>query len=99
VALVAVVEEDGRPVVGGGARYIVVQSRKAEVAFALVDAYQGRGIGRALLHHLAAIAGLEELIAEILPDNIPMLKVLEKSGFPMRAKREAQVVHVSLRLR
>ena len=43
--------------------------------------------------------GREELIAEVLPDNIPMLKVFEKSGFPMRTKREAQMVHVSLRLR
>ena len=102
VALVALVEENGGPVVIGGARYIVVQPGKAEVAFALIDEYQGRGIGRALLHHLAAIAshaGLEELIAEVLPDNIPMLKVFEKSGFPMRTKREAQMVHVSLRLR
>jgi RimJ/RimL family protein N-acetyltransferase len=101
VALVAVVEENGRPVVIAGARYIVVQSGKAEMAFALIDEYQGRGIGRALLHHIAAIAshaGLEELIAEVLPDNIPMLKVFETSGFPMRTKREAQVVHVSLRL-
>jgi N-acetylglutamate synthase-like GNAT family acetyltransferase len=101
VALVALVEENGGPVVIGGARYIVVQSGKAEVAFALIDEYQGHGIGRALLHHLAAIAshaGMEELIAEVLPDNIPMLKVFEKSGFPMRTKREAQMVHVSLRL-
>jgi ribosomal protein S18 acetylase RimI-like enzyme len=68
----------------------------------LIDAYQGHGIGAALLRHLAAIArhaGLEELIAEVLPDNIPMLKVFEKSGFPTSRKRESQVVHVSLRLR
>ena len=48
---------------------------------------------------IASHAGLEELIAKVLPDNIPMLKVFEKSGFPIRTKREAQVVHVSLRLR
>jgi len=38
------------------------------------------------------------LIAEVLPDNIAMLKVLEKSGFPLRTKREPQVVHVEVRL-
>src|SRR5437764_15427992 len=48
VALVALVEENGGPVVIGGTRYIVVQSGKAEVAFALIDEYQGHGIGRAL---------------------------------------------------
>jgi GNAT superfamily N-acetyltransferase len=101
VALVAVVDESGRRVIAGGARYIVVEPGKAEVAFAVVDQYQGQGLGAALMHHLAAIAreaGLKELIAEVLPDNVPMLKVFEKSGLPLRIKREAQVVHVALRL-
>jgi GNAT superfamily N-acetyltransferase len=102
VALVAVVDESGRSVIAGGARYVVVQPGKAEVAFAVVDQYQGQGLGAALMHHLAAIgrgAGLEELIAEVLPDNVPMLKVFEKSGLPLSMKREPQVVHVALRLR
>jgi RimJ/RimL family protein N-acetyltransferase len=102
VALVAVAEENGQPVVIGGARYVAVKPGKAEVAFALIDEYQGHGIGAALLRHLAAIArnaGLEEVIAEVLPDNLPMLKVFEKSGFPMSRKHDFQAVHVSLRLR
>jgi GNAT superfamily N-acetyltransferase len=101
VALVAVVEERGRPVIVGGGRYVVVQPGRAEVAFAVIDQYQGQGIGAALMRHLAAIArgaGVEELIAEVLPDNIPMLKVFEESGFRLRTKREPQVVHVALRL-
>jgi GNAT superfamily N-acetyltransferase len=102
VALVAVVAEHGPPMIAGGARYVVVQPSKAEVAFAVVDQYQGQGLGAALMHHLAAIArgaGLKELIAEVLPDNVPMLRVFEKSGFPLSIKREPQVVHVALRLR
>ena len=94
VALVAVLEEDGRPVIIAGGRYVVVQPGKAEVAFAVVDRYQGQGIGAALLRHLAAIAraaGLEELIAEVLPDNIAMLKVLEKSGLRVSTTREPRV--------
>ena len=45
----------------------------AEVAFVVIDDYQGQGIGAALLRHLAAIArsaGLKELVAEVLPENI-----------------------------
>src|SRR5499426_4204225 len=102
VALVAVVDESGRRVIAGGGRYILVEPGKAEVAFAVVDQYQGQGLGAALMHHLAAIArraGLRELIAEVLPDNVPMLKVFENSGFPLSIKREPQVVHVTLRLR
>ena len=101
VALVAVVEEGGRPTIVGGGRYIVVEPGKAEVAFAVVDEYQGQGIGARLMRHLAAIArsaGLKELTAEVLPDNGPMLKVFEKSGLGVSTKREPGVVHVALRL-
>jgi GNAT superfamily N-acetyltransferase len=101
VALVAVVEEASRPVIVGGARYIVLQPGKAEVAFVVTDKYQGQGIGQALMRHLAGIArdaGLRELIADVLPENNAMLKVFSKSGSPITTKREYDVVHVALRL-
>jgi ribosomal protein S18 acetylase RimI-like enzyme len=101
VALVAVADEGGRPLIVGGGRYVVVQPGKAEVAFAVVDRYQGQGIGATLMRHLAAIArtaGLDELIAEVLPDNIAMLKVFEKSGLRVSTRREPRVVHVALGL-
>ncbi len=101
VALVAVVEESGLPVIAGGGRYIILQPGKAEVAFAVVDQYQGKGIGGALMRHLAAIArgaGITELIADVLSDNISMLKVFEKSGCRVSTKRDSQVVHVAVQL-
>ena len=45
-----------------------------------------------------AFAVVEELIAEVLPDNAPMLKVFEKSGLHPMTTREGGVVHVTLRL-
>ena len=101
VALVAVMEEGGQPLIVGGSRYIVVQPGQAEVAFVVVDQYQGQGIGAKLLHHLAVIArdaGLKELVAEVLPDNTSMLKVFERSGFPVGTKRGPQGVHITLQL-
>jgi RimJ/RimL family protein N-acetyltransferase len=101
VALVAVVGESARPTIVGGGRYVVVKPGTAEVAFAIVDEYQGQGIGAALLRHLAAIArsaGLVELVAEVLSENAPMLKVFKKSGLGLSTKRESGVVHVTLRL-
>ena len=101
VALVAVVEEASRPVIVGGARYILLRPGKAEVAFAVIDQYQGQGIGAALLRHLAGIArdaGLRELIADVLPGNDAMLKVFAKSGLPLRTKHESDVMHVVLQL-
>ena len=101
IALVAVMEENGTPTIVGGARYIIVQAEKAEMAFAVVDQYQGQGIGTALIFHLATIAraaALRELIAEVLPENVPMLKAFRNSGLPLHTKRETEVVHVVLPL-
>ena len=101
VALVVVVDEGERSEIVGGGRYVVVRPGVAEVAFAVVDEYQGQGIGAALMRHLAAIArstGVKELIAEVLPDNAPMLKVFEKSRLPLSARREPGVVHITLQL-
>jgi RimJ/RimL family protein N-acetyltransferase len=101
VALVAVLSEEGRPTIVGGARYVVVSPGNAEVAFAIVDQYQGQGIGTALMHHLGVIAhqeGLRELTAEVLPENAAMFKVLGSSGLPLSTKLDPGVVHVTLRL-
>jgi RimJ/RimL family protein N-acetyltransferase len=101
VALVAIVEEAGKPLIVGGGRYIVAQPGRAEVAFTVEDAHQGRGIASLLLRHLITIAratGLKELVAEVLPDNAPMLKVFERSGLRMARKRGRDAVHVTLRL-
>src|SRR6516225_9294432 len=101
VALVAVTQEGGRSVIIGTGRYIVVKPGQAEVAFAVMDDYQGHGIGSALVQHLVAIArgaGLQELIADVLPENIAMRKVFEKCGLPLTMRRDRGVVHIALRL-
>jgi GNAT superfamily N-acetyltransferase len=101
VALIAVGEEAGFPLIVGGGRYIVLQPAKAELAFVVVDQYQGQGIALALLKHLAAIGragGINEFVAEVLPENAPMLKVFQNSGFPMSTGRHGGVIHVTLRL-
>jgi acetyl coenzyme A synthetase (ADP forming)-like protein len=56
----------------------------AEVAFTIADAFQGRGIGTRLLEQLAvraATAGIERFVAEVLPENQPMLAVFRDAGF------------------
>ena len=101
VALVALADENGQQSIVGGGRYVVGEPGQAEVAFTVVDKYQGRGLGAALLRHLAVIArqaGLRELVAYVLPDNRAMLRVFEKSGLKYTAKREAGSIYVKLGL-
>src|SRR5258708_2598681 len=80
VALVALAEEASKIIVGGG-RYIVFEPGRAEMAFVVVDAWHGRGVGSILMRHLVKIAsdaGLQELTAEVLPENSAMLKIFAK---------------------
>jgi RimJ/RimL family protein N-acetyltransferase len=101
VALVAFMEEAGQRLLVGAGRYVGVEKGKAEVAFTVVDKYQGRGIGTVLMRHLATVArnaGLHTLIAEVLPENKSMLHVFESSGLPVSITAEAEVVHVTMQL-
>ena len=99
VALVAIMEEDGKPAIVGGGRYVLIQPRKAELAFFVIDRYQGQGIGTLLMRHLILIArnsGFQELVAEVLSENRSMLGLFEKCGCQMTTTREGGVVHVAL---
>lgn len=73
----------------------------AEVAFAVEEDFQRRGIASRLLQQLADIArahGIERFEAEVLVQNTPMLNVFRRSGLPMRTKHEHGVVRVTLLL-
>ena len=63
----------------------------AEVSFAVADDFQGRGIGTRLLEQLARVApryGIERFVAQVLPENNPMLGVFEDAGFEVARKLE-----------
>ena len=101
VALVATIDEGGRRTIIGGGRYVVTGPGKAEVAFVVIDAYQGQGIGAMLTRHLASLAraaGLNELAADVLPENAAMRKVLGKFGFEAGRSHDPQVIHMTLPL-
>ena len=101
IALIAMLREGEREVIAGGGRYIVVRPGTAELAFTVVDEFQGQGIASALRRHLTALAraaGVREFIAEVLPDNTAMLRVFERSGLRMERKRADGVVHITLQV-
>lgn len=103
--LVTLGEGAGEIVIGGG-RYVAYgppgsQPTKAEVSFTVEEDYQGQGLARRLLQHLAGIArarGITHFEAEVLPMNKAMLGVFARSGLPMTERRGDGVVHVTLAL-
>ncbi|MGO8671729.1 MAG: N-acetyltransferase family protein [Capsulimonadaceae bacterium] len=73
----------------------------AEFAVLVADAYQGRGMGRALLKHIitaAVRAGITEITGDILPENYAMTHLCERAGFTLRWDRTENVVRASLRV-
>jgi acyl-CoA synthetase (NDP forming)/GNAT superfamily N-acetyltransferase len=73
-------------------------SPDAEVAFVVEDAFQGKGIGPLLLEHLAQAAraaGLSRFVAEVLPMNRPMIKVLTDAGYHVTREFDEGIVHLT----
>jgi GNAT superfamily N-acetyltransferase len=104
VALVATLETHQDQLIGIG-RYILCAGHpgrhRAEVAFVVLDEYQGRGLGSLLFQHLATIGqrqGLREFQADVLADNRRMIRVLEKSGFPIKRTSDPGGVRLLLRI-
>jgi acetate---CoA ligase (ADP-forming) len=99
VGLVATLLHSGEERFIGVARYVCGSDpARAEVAFAVVDQHQGRGIGSVLLEHLGRIArgaGISEFEADVLGDNNRMLEVFAKSGFRVKRARAAGVIHLA----
>ena len=71
----------------------------AEVAFLVADAWQGKGISTILLAQLAAAArrhGIATFTAEVLATNHRMIDVFRQSGFAIRTRSDADVIHLEL---
>ena len=73
----------------------------ADIAFAVEEDFQRRGIASRLLQQLVDIAcanGIVRFEADVLAENTPMLEVFRHSGLPMRTSHQYGVVHATLGL-
>lgn len=90
---------DGAP--AGIARYVRVAPDTAEVAFEVVDAHHGRGLGTALLDVVTTVAqarGVRRVRATVLPSNAPSLRLLSKLGIALTASDGVLEGEAALRL-
>ena len=82
-------------------RYDTIRPGSAEVAFLVEDKHQGRGIGQLLLEHLAQAGrerGVEEFVAEVLPDNQAMIHTFKDAGYQVRSAYEDGVMELVFRI-
>jgi acetyltransferase len=67
-------------------------SRAGEFALLISDTLQGKGLGTALLTRLFQVGrdwGLDRIVAEILPGNVPMRHVCRRLGFKFEGETGA----------
>jgi acetyltransferase len=89
VAIVAeAFDADDEPTIVADARYVRgptedLSADEAEFAVAVADAWQGVGLGRALMRHLGRHAtrqGIRRLVGDVLPDNGAMFALADALG-------------------
>ena len=90
---------------GGGssviasANYMAHDETTAEIALAVDDAFQAKGIGSLLLERLAVLAvrhGFRRFWAITMPENQGMLDVFRQSGFECRSRANDGCVEIDL---
>jgi acetyl coenzyme A synthetase (ADP forming)-like protein len=89
--------EAGERIVALGTWSRLRDRSSAEAAFAVDDEFQGHGIGTRLVEQLAALAaeaGIERFVAEVLAPNLSMLRVFEHVGFAVTRELDGGVVEV-----
>jgi acetyl coenzyme A synthetase (ADP forming)-like protein len=95
--LLALAGTDGRVVAHVGYQREQGDGSRAEVALAVADDYQGRGVGTLLLGELAQVAsaaGVRVFTAQVLAANHKMIRVFRDSGFPVAVRSGSGVLEV-----
>jgi len=100
MAIVALVGQEAKEeIIGVGRYYVEPNKHSAEVAFAVRDDYQQRGVGTELLSYLTYLAkrqGMLGFTAEVLVENEPMLHVFEQGGFEIEKRIVAGIYELKM---
>lgn len=92
MAFVALCEKNGRDILIGVARYVLLDTnhpKMAESAVVVQDEYQGRGLGKLLLKRLLIYAhakGIRHLRGNLQVGNTRMLDLVKHSGLPHKTR-------------
>ena len=90
--------EGGSRIIATG-QYVARDDTTAEIAFAVDDNFQGKGIGTLLLERLALLAvrnGFRRFWAITTPENQPMREVFRESGFESSTRMDNGYVEIDL---
>jgi ribosomal protein S18 acetylase RimI-like enzyme len=79
--------------------FAAIDDELVEIAFAVSPSLQGQGLGSVLLAQLAERAtedGFTRMVADVLPENHPMISMFRSSGLPVEVRAEPGSVVVEM---
>jgi len=103
LVILAVVGDEEKEVIVGVAQYGINEDlHTAEAAVVVRDDWQGRGIGSELVSYLTFLAkkqGLLGFSAEVLSENEPVMRLIEKMGYDIEKREVAGMFKYKLGFR
>jgi acyl-CoA synthetase (NDP forming)/GNAT superfamily N-acetyltransferase len=99
--LVALVGLLGDELAGIASYEVTSDGSAAEIALAVADDMHRRGVATLLLEHLVSLArarGVKTFVAEVLPDNYPVLRVFADAGLTVRRRYGDGVVDLAMQV-
>lgn len=100
MSIVGLVGEPGEGRIVAEGRYVLSgDSPYADIAFIVDEAYKGKGIATYLFLNLIKVAqerGIQGFTADVLASNKSMLKVFEKSPYPVKMVMDSGVYELTI---
>lgn len=94
-------KSDDRAILGVGRLSQFPGTQTVELSMLVGDRYQHQGLGNQLMQMLIKVAHqekIEQIVAEILPENIPMQQLCRKYGFETESHQLGDMVKATLHL-
>ena len=99
VILAVIKHKRKEEIIGIGQYWIQEEMHTANLAFAVRDDYQNKGVGYEIfqyLYHLAKRQGLLGFTADVLMDNRPMMRLCRKMGLEVTRTDESGVYNLKM---
>ncbi len=99
MAILAILRKEDKEELIGEGRYIIGEKHTAEVALAVRDDYQTRGVGTEIFSYLTFLAkksGLHGFTALVLADNTAALRLIQQTGFDIEKRLENGIYELKL---
>ena len=94
VAIVAELQNSGRPIIGAGRVIANPDLKSGEFAVLVSDPWQGLGLGSILMDYVISVAKnmrLESIFAYVISNNYKMLNLCKKKGLKLETLDEETI--------